>query len=253
MLKPVVVIAVAIVAAPVVFQSTFWSLAASTTNSIMVNSVIAGAAAGATVGATSGLLYNGPQGAVKGAVYGGVSGGIFGGVDGYFGDQWSLQRVGANSMAGGVNSKFQGGKFEDGFKFSAITSTARYGYNEVVKYDVTWDKGGDAVDKGEFGMPVQGANNIGTAGPVDSNSWWGEGGIVSRAANNIRGVNPVSGFHDVMQVRLDEWGGNFARNALNVPGMLPAAGITYAALFDGIPGMALTVTKSQRDQYLSGR
>lgn len=89
--------------------------------------------------------------------------------------------------------------------------------------------------------------NIGTAGPVDPNSWWGEGGIVSRLANNIPGVNAVSGLHDVFQIRLDEMGGNIARNALNVPGMLPAAGVTYAALFDGIPGIALTATKYQKD------
>ena len=59
---------------------------------------------------------------------------------------------------------------------------------------------------------------------------WHEGGRVSLAANQVPGVNAVSGLHDTFQIRLDQWGGRFARIALNVPGMPPVAVITYAAL-----------------------
>lgn len=50
--------------------------------------------------------------------------------------------------------------------------------------------------------------------------------------NAIPGINAVSGMHDVFQVRLDQFGGSFARNVLNVPGMPLAAGLTYGALAD---------------------
>lgn len=137
-LKPVVVIAVAIYAAP--FASAYAGVMTG-------SSIAAGAAAGATIGATAGLVYNGPQGMVKGAVTGGVTGGIFGGVDAQFGDQWSWDRVGANSVAGGVNSTLQGGKFGDGFKTSFLTSSAKYG----------WDYTRQATD----GLKVQACNSGG--------------------------------------------------------------------------------------------
>lgn len=62
--------------------------------------------------------------------------------------------------------------------------------------------------------------------------WFGEGGVLSRIANQIPSLNAISGMHDVFQVRLQEWGGVWARNALNVPGMLPAAGVTLMGLRD---------------------
>lgn len=92
--------------------------------------------------------------------------------------------------------------------------------------------GGNAVDKKALDMPVQGVNNFWTAGVVKTESWFGEGGVVSRIANQIPSINAISGMHDVFQVRLQEWGGVWARNALNVPGMLPAAGMTWMGLRD---------------------
>ena len=49
-----------------------------------------------------------------------------------------------------------------------------------------------------FDNGLKGANNIGTAGKVDINSWFGEGGKVSRFLNKIPGVNAVAGSHDTM-------------------------------------------------------
>ena len=252
-------VAVAIMTSGAASEALFWNMAesglASTTSFATLETLAgaAGGAAGAMAGnATSQVLSTGTLDGGN-VLESGLGGAMFGGINGYFGDSWSWERVGANSVAGGVNSKLQGGEFEDGFRFAAATSSARYIYNEVVKYDTTWEKGGDAADKRGFDMPVKGANNIGTAGPVDSYSWWGEGGTISRSANNIPGINAVAGLHDVFQIRLDEWGGNLARNVFNVPGMLPAAGITFMSLFDGIPGMALTNTRTQRKRYMIGQ
>jgi len=95
--------------------------------------------------------------------------------------------------------------------------------------------------------PAEGKNNIGTqGGPVDPNGWFNEGGRVSRFANFIPGVNAVSGMHDMFQVTLDKWGGDWARNILNVPGMIPAAGITYGALMTDMRAAALYNTMSTR-------
>ena len=69
---------------------------------------------------------------------------------------------------------------------------------------------------------------------------------MSRFANFIPGVNAVSGMHDMFQVTLDKWGGDWARNILNVPGMIPAAGITYGALMTDMRAAALYNTMSTR-------
>jgi len=92
---------------------------------------------------------------------------------------------------------------------------------------ITVDKNNPSVD-----MPVKGTNNIGTAGKVDPNSIFGEGGYISRIANQIPVVNAVGGMHDVFQIQLEAWGGNIARNIFNVPGMMIAAAITYPGMLD---------------------
>ena len=113
----------------------------------------------------------------------------------------------------------------------ATSAAARYAYNKAVKYDATWKKGGQAVFKKPGDLPVNGANNIGVqGGPPQPNSIWHEGGIVSRWANEIPGINAVSGMHDIFQVNLNALGGTTAGWTLNVPGMPVAAAITYTAL-----------------------
>jgi len=137
--KPVVAIAAAVFVGPAVYNSVFWSLAGSTSLGVIGGGVIAGAAAGATVGAIAGGLYGGPEGALKGAFFGGISGGIFGGLDSFFGAGtyngslkgaarygWSPERVVANSLAGGLTSELEGGRFSDGFKSSFATSALSY-------------------------------------------------------------------------------------------------------------------------------
>jgi len=80
-------------------------------------------------------------------------------------------------------------------------------------------------------MPRENANNFGTAEKtLNPDGLFNEGGKISRFANRIRGLNAVAGLHDVLQVRLDQYGGSFARNFFNVPAMIPAAVITYGGL-----------------------
>lgn len=166
----------------------------------------------------------------------------------YYGNTYSLERVFVSGVAGGVVSELQGQPFARGFAIGAITALARYGYNEVVRYDTTWAPGGDAVNKGPLDLPAKGANNIGFfMEKVDPNSLGGEGGVVSRMLNYVPGVNAVARLHDVFQVRLDQLGGEWARNLLNVPGMVPAVVITYAGLVNTTPSIvdSLRVKKAK--------
>jgi hypothetical protein len=151
-----------------------------------------------------------------------------------------------SGLAGGGISEMAGGKFMDGFMFAAIPVAARALYNDWVNYDTTWESGGDAVEKERYTYPVKGANNIGVQG--DPNHWAREGSFISRFANKIPGVNAVGGLHDVFQVNLDIFGGNFTRNVFNMPGMLPAAAITYSALVTDYSAVVNYQTVLRRDE-----
>ena len=119
---------------------------------------------------------------------------------------------------------------------ASIPMAARGVYNKLVPFDVTWAKGGAAVGREPGAPPVKGANTISFARrSPNPNSWWDEGGRISRAANEAPAVNAVAGLHDMFQIGLDRLGnalgvGTTLGWTLNVPGMPVAAAITYAGL-----------------------
>jgi RHS repeat-associated protein len=231
------------------------AIGSSVTNATIAGTISGGAggmAAGATAGGLSAAYYGGDigQGVAKGAGIGAVGGAAFGAIGGHFGKTWDLSRVGAYSLAGGGVSALAGQGFEKGAIFAGLTAFARYTYNEIVGFDADWRPGGEAQEKLRFTMPYEGANNIGTQDwPVNTNGWFNEGGIISRALNYVPGLNATAGLHDVFQIRIDEYfggqelGGSL-RSALNVPGMLPAAALSYGALMSDPRAMIL---------YSSGR
>ena len=238
--KPAAVALFAWQVAPVIFTGVggaAWTGAQGATGSLAAGAwagtVAGGAAAGAATGAVAGGLYSGSwQGVVQGARYGAIGGAVMGPVSAMYGSQWSLGRVAVQSLVGGVSARLQGGSFVEGLRSSAINSGLRYVYNAAVKYDLDIGPGGDAMDKSynPLAMPVKGANNFGTAGALNPESFWSEGGTLSRIANQIPSMNAIAGMHDVFQVRLQELGGVWTRNIFNAPGMLPAAGITWIGL-----------------------
>ena len=126
-IKPIAVAVVSWYTGGVVANSAW---ATCTVSGAAWGGVAAGAAAGAAGGAMGAALYGGSASDIlQGALTGGIAGGIFGGFDYHYGNTWSWERVAANSLAGGVRSTLQGGRFEDGFKMSFITSSARYGWD----------------------------------------------------------------------------------------------------------------------------
>ncbi len=169
----------------------------------------------------------------KGAVTGAITGGVGHGLENST-SMNDYQKILTESGVSGVNSEISGGKFEDGFKVGLVSASAKYMYTSIVKYDLDMEPGGDAINKEPHTIPFKDANNIGIAGTVDPNSLAGEGGKVSRALNQIRGVNAVSGVHDVMQIGFDtitNSSDGLLRSVMNVPAMIPAVAITYAADF----------------------
>jgi hypothetical protein len=193
------------------------------------SSIFGGTVGGTAAGVTSTAMYGGDVG--KGALYGAIGGAAFGAINVAYGDNWSFSRVAVTGFSGGGISELSGGDFAQGFLFAAAPVAARGLYGSLVKYEPAWEKGGEAVEKGKLDMPVKGANNIGTQGQKPNpKGWINEGGRVSRFLNHVRGVNAIAGMHDVFQVKLERYVGSFARTALNIPGMAPAAAITFSAL-----------------------
>lgn len=197
--------------------------------------VIGGAVAGGVV-----------TGDLQGVAIGAVSGGAFGAVAAGYGNQWTAGRVLKSGVIGGLTAVASGGEFRDGFLLAGGAAGFGYAYDRIVHYGATWSPGGEAQGKGEFTMPIEGANNFSQARrTVDPGTFGGEGGQLSRFMNRIPGMNAIAGMHDVFQVRLDQFGGDhfghLLRSTLNYPGMPVAAALTYPALFDGVPAVALTV------------
>lgn len=200
-----------------------------------IGSIAGGAVAG---GITTGDL--------RGAALGAISGAGFGAVGAAYGDSWSVGRILSSGVVGGAAAKVGGGEFRDGFLYSGGAASFGYAYDRVVAYSATWASGGAAQGKQRFDMPVEGANNFAESRRViDSGTFSGEGGRLSRLMNRIPGMNAIAGLHDVFQVRLDQFGGDrfgsVLRTAMNFPGMPVAAGLTYPALFDGTPSVAIAM------------
>ena len=53
-----------------------------------------------------------------------VAGAIGGAAGGYYGNNFSLGRVGAQAAANGISSEIMGGHFRDGVKMGAVTAGA---------------------------------------------------------------------------------------------------------------------------------
>lgn len=197
----------------------------------LAGAVVSGAIIGASSGFTTTLYMTdgNVNAAMKGAALGAFTGAVSGGISNLFGNE--VARYGANKMGDGLMNRAQKRDFFNGFEISALSFVASQYYKSSVGFEVTSESGGEAVQKGYNTPPIKGAINIGVqGGPVDPNGMWNEGGIVSRAANKVGGINAVAGMHDSWQTQLPDT----AREILNVPLMPVAGAITYMALYNDI-------------------
>ncbi|MFZ1625365.1 MAG: toxin TcdB middle/N-terminal domain-containing protein, partial [Gammaproteobacteria bacterium] len=203
-------------------------------------------ATGDTLGAMAGGAVAGgvSTGDMRGVAVGAAGGAAFGAMGATWGDTWNGERVLTSGVVGGALAEANGGDFRQGFMFAGGAAGFAWGYQEIVDYGATWDSGGEAQVKDRYTMPRSGVNNFGGAvRAIDPNSFWSEGGRLSRVMNRIPGMNAIAGMHDVFQIRLDEFGGShfgsMLRTALNVPGMPLAAASTYPALLQGVPAVMM--------------
>jgi len=189
------------------------------------------AAANATIGAVLAIPTGGNSLIAAGLAYGttellgtGEARQLIGNLAGFF-EQFGVSPEASRTLATQVVSAGVA------VAVAVSSASARALYNKLVHYDVTWAKGGAAVLKKPGDPPVPLANNIGVqGGPLNPNGLFNEGGIVSRLANQIPGTNATAGMHDVFQINLNRLGGPPLGWTLNVPGMLPAAALTYMSL-----------------------
>ena len=123
-----------------------------------------------------------------------------------------------------------------------VTSSAKYLYRSVVGYDSTL-KSGEEYGKDEYGKYMyseklghtpQDGNTIGFNREFTENTEWydlsntgKQGGLISRGANIVPGMNSFSKFHDQLFV-----GEHLNQSMLtNIPSMIPAIAINYASIY----------------------
>ncbi len=164
-----------------------------------------------------------------------------GGILGGFGSTWNVGRVMAQSMGGGVSSELTGGSFQDGFKVALVTAAASYAYSSVTNYDSTL-KSGDEYSKSDWKnynydeklrLTPKVGNTIGFNDRLTGDNWYSlenigkQGGLISRIANKIPGMNSFSKLHDQLFV-----GKYLTQNTFtNIPSMVPVLAVNYASIY----------------------
>ncbi len=121
-----------------------------------VSSALAGAGggvSGAAGGAASGAFVSIASGSNQSPILGAVTGALSGGVAGYFGNTYSLTRVAADSVVGGINARIRGGSFVEGMGYSALLSGLTYG-NYLMRQEAIASSrlNPDNIDGGSEGM-----------------------------------------------------------------------------------------------------
>ena len=126
-------VVVAVAAAYFTFNmASSWAWAVQTSTQAGVATAGAYTTAGIVGGAAGGFVAGGIlSGSINGAIRGAVAGALFGGISGVYGNTWNAQRVAANSLAGGVSSEINGGRFKEGFRISMVLSLMTYSANKM--------------------------------------------------------------------------------------------------------------------------
>ncbi len=85
-------------------------------------------AGGAIAGAASGFAgsFVGSNGDLEAGLKGAINGAVSGGINNYYGADYRVSRIAANSVAGGMGAVLRGDSFSSGFRSSAIISSLAY-------------------------------------------------------------------------------------------------------------------------------
>jgi hypothetical protein len=203
----------------------------------------------------AGGLYGGWDGVLQGAKFGAIGGAILGPVNAFYETRgWSIGRVAANSLAGGVSSEAQGGGFKEGAMFSFATSATRYAYNSLAGYDVSIKPGDGPTNPGDGNgrykyqfvdnlIPLNPAGNMGNIMGLNAelvntgngwNDFWANIGKQGAFPGNVLNYvlpagNAIGVLHDTAWHPYE----TYFNPVTNWGTMVPAAVVTYGAVLDG--------------------
>ncbi|AMS31800.1 hypothetical protein AEM42_04195 [Betaproteobacteria bacterium UKL13-2] len=160
--KPILAIAAAAIIGPWVGNQVMWALAPTSANAAMIGAIAGGAAGGFAAG---GILGGNIQSALTGALTGAISGGVAG----HFGNNYSLARVGAETLAGGVTSAIRGGSFRDGMRSALVFSLVTYGAVKAREFELAHSE----RTPGQVGESpgFRGIEGKGAGGRLNRDSW----------------------------------------------------------------------------------
>lgn len=233
------------------------AIAAATTGATAT--LTSAVAVGASMGFTAGFTSAGLNGAnLKDSVKAGVAGGVTGaalGAASFGAASWSTSaQILSKSATSGAMAHLQGGSFKNGFATALVFATAAEAYRSYVGFEATAEPGeavkGNAAECSTAGAScfnfdpqdspradkipsnwedksVVGINKSVTG---DDGFFTGkQGGWISRTLNQVPGINNVARMHDTF---FSPNSGLSFTPLNNVGSMLPAAAVSYSALFD---------------------
>ncbi|MBX3717664.1 MAG: RHS repeat-associated core domain-containing protein [Burkholderiales bacterium] len=157
--RPILAIAASFLIGPEAYNWAMGNLVNSFGGAMAINGsqfAIAQVGANAFAGAASGFAAGGIMGGnLNSALQGAVSGTLSGGTAGYFGDNYNLARVAAESVVGGTTSAISGGEFRNGFRLAGMMSLLTHSNymmrEEMVAQSRLQGWNGDGKSKGFFG------------------------------------------------------------------------------------------------------
>lgn len=232
------------------------AIAAATTGATatLTSAMAVGASMGFTAGFTAASL-NGAnfKESLKAGVAGGVTGAALGAAS-FTAAAWSTpSQIMAKSATSGAMAHLQGASFKNGFTTALIFASAAETYRSYVGFEATAEPGeavkGNAAECGSAGASCynfesEGARAgkipasweskgvVGVNEPVTSEDGFfngKQGGWISRTLNQVPGINNVARLHDTF---FSPNGSLSFTPINNVGSMLPAAAVSYSALFD---------------------
>lgn len=162
---------------------------ACTTAAGVVGGVVGGAAAG-FVGGVSMAAFSGVSGSamLKAGFKGAASGALFGGVAGYYGGSWSLGRVAATGIAGGLSSEINGQSFQEGFKLGVALSLVAWGFNKMtartdeLKMRSCNQPGAAKCVIDKHGVRTDGTRGVLEGTNTEKGNWFTEGGMAAEGS-----------------------------------------------------------------------
>lgn len=227
----------------------------------MTAALIGGAVGGAVGGATMAALSGGNLNEIVSAgLQGALAGAITGGVAGHYNNSWNLsvlksvERMAAQSLAGGISSKVNGGSFNQGLKVGLVTSMMNIGWSYAKRSTIalktkTEEYGGKAMFDSKGNVLVAGSRGYADGRASKSIFAWmtmlpeGNGKHIGFDQDSVIGrfVNDVGYLHDFGNSWGYDWTTGFVDPAMNTgikeslydvwsfASMLPAAAVTGAA------------------------